>query len=165
MITPYYRALKRLYFVSFVSLTKRTLEGTDWCGRSTFHSLTPITWRVLTAYCCLHSSGFTLAGGPPPRPPLPPARAPRRDGGRSSSESSLKFSNGVRKKLEKTRNVRERAYHTVKFVNVVVVVIIIVIVIVIIVIVREHVVFERLASEIVNSTRYDLHMGIKGETR
>jgi hypothetical protein len=65
------------------------------------------------------------------------------------------------KKIGKFR----KTYH-IKFINVVVVIIIIfVIVIVLIPILREHVVFERLAGEIVNTTWYDLQAGTEGETR
>jgi hypothetical protein len=52
------------------------------------------------------------------------------------------------------RQFGEETYHLVKAVNVVI--IIVVVVVVFVVLFREHVVFERLASEIVDSTRYDL---------
>jgi hypothetical protein len=56
--------------------------------------------------------------------------------------------------------VREEAYHTIKFVYVIFVVIII-FVFVIVIIIRE--IFERLAGEVVDSTRDDLQMSIKDE--
>jgi len=68
------------------------------------------------------------------------------------------YQQGVRKKKGK---VREEAYHTIKFVNIVVIIVIIVIVIVLIF--REHVVFERFAGEIIDSTWYDLQTGMEGE--
>lgn len=55
---------------------------------------------------------------------------------------------------------REEAYHTIKFIYVIVVVIIFFI-FVIVVIIRE--IFERLAGEVVDSTRYDLQMSIEDE--
>lgn len=54
--------------------------------------------------------------------------------------------------------VREESYHTIKFVYVIVVVIIF-FVFVIVVIIRK--IFERLAGEVVDSTRYDLQMSIE----
>ena len=51
------------------------------------------------------------------------------------------------------KRVREGTYHPIKVVVVIVIVIVIVIVVVVF---REYVVFEGLAGEIVDSTRYDL---------
>ena len=67
-------------------------------------------------------------------------------------------------KVRKTEkgNFREEAYHTIKFVYVIFVIIIFV-VIVIVVIFGEHVIFERLAGEVVDSTRYDLQTSIEDE--
>lgn len=127
-------------------------QGTDQAALCSSHSCCSQSTHSLRAHCCLHSSGFTPTGGPP-RPGLPPARpAPRRGGGRSSSsESSLRFISEAKKK----KRIRKGTHHAI---NVIIILVVFVVFIVVFILTfREHVVFERLACEIVDSTRYDLH--------
>jgi hypothetical protein len=53
------------------------------------------------------------------------------------------------------KRLREGTYHPIK---VIIVVIIVIVIVIVIVIFRENVVFEGLAGEIVDSTRYDLRI-------
>jgi hypothetical protein len=140
---------RHLLFFSF-SYDFRT--GTDQAVYPPPTHSTPI--HSVHAHCCLHSSGFTFGGGPP-RIALPPRPAGRRGGGRASSSesSSSKFIS------EEIKKVRKVPYHPIK----VVIVIVVIFIVVIVFIFREHVVFDCLAGEIVNSTRDDLRRRKEGE--
>jgi len=87
MMTPYCCRTRGICF-SFIFLRFRT--GTDHAVYPPPIHSTPS--HSVHAHCCLHSSGFTFAGGPP-RTALPPRPAGRRGGGRTSSSesSSSKF--------------------------------------------------------------------------
>ena len=70
------------------------------------------------------------------------------------------ISSEVRK--QKKGKFRKEAYHTIKFVYVNIGIGIF-FVFVIVILFRQHVIFERLASEVVDSTRYDLQTSMEGE--
>ena len=69
------------------------------------------------------------------------------------------ISSEVRK--QKKGKFRKEAYHTIK--SVYVIIGIGIFFVSIIVIFKQHVIFERLASEVVDSTRYDLQTSMEGE--
>jgi len=145
MMTPYCRTQRSRQVVSFHCF--KTF-GKGPTGRFILLPLMLLQLHSLHDHCCLHSSRFTFAGRPPR--PLPPARAaPRRGGGRSSSSESCTLFMSAKQEKKKCR---ETTYH----INIIDVVIIIIFILVIVLIFREHIVFKRLASEIVDSTRYDL---------